>query len=161
MGNKTIDRVKNPRPPSPKIVRALGALFSGEARTQRDAARIAGTTEQNLCNALKRQSIKDYINNVVKERIKTTTLIAASNVMNALLETAESEYVRADIAKHVLNVSGLGPGQRAATTNVDSVSLTINLGNQRLELGKDQPIDITPEPITIEHANTHITKQDQ
>ena len=140
------------RPPSPKIIRALGALFSGEAKTQRDAAKIAGTTEQNLCNALKRPSVKDYINNIVKERIKTTTLIAASNVMDALLETAESEYVRADLAKHVMGISGVRPERDPTTTNVvGGVSLTIVMGDDKLRIGT-QPIDITP---TSDNSDTH------
>ena len=161
MVNKAVDRVANPRPPSSKIKRAIAALFAGEAKTQRDAAKVAGINESTLCVALKRQSTKDFILNTAKERLSTIATIAATRVTEALIEAAESEYVRADMTKFVLSANGLSADSRRATTNVDSVSLTINLGNQRLELGKDQPIDITPEPITIEHANTNITKQDQ
>ena len=71
--------------------------------------------------------------------------------METLVETAESDYVRADAAKYLLGISGVKPA-RDASINNSGVQLTIVMGDKRLELGKPEPIDITPlsdESLTI------------
>ena len=71
--------------------------------------------------------------------------------METLVETAESDYVRADAAKYLLGISGVKP-TRDASTSGSGVQLTIVMGDKRLELGKPEPIDITPlsdEPLAI------------
>ena len=145
MVNQAVERVKDPQAPSAKIKRAIAALFTGEARTQKDAAELVGMSPQHLSVALQRSTVRDHIASTVTHRLTTIGLMAASRVVEALVETAESEYVRADLAKWLLALNGVKPASDRATTNVGNVSLTINLGDQRLEVGKSQVIDVTPQ----------------
>ena len=141
----------NPKPPSAKVRRAIAALLAGEARTQREASQIAGIAENNFSKALKRSTVKEWIASTIHHRISTIGAIAASRVMETLVETAESDYVRADAAKYLLGISGVKP-TRDASTSGSGVQLTIVMGDKRLELGKPEPIDITPlsdEPLAI------------
>lgn len=128
-----------------KTRRAIGALLSGEAKNQRHAAEIAGMHDTHLSTALKKPSVREYIASTVRHRLTTVGIMAASRVAEALVETAESEYVRADMAKWLLGVSGVKPESERVTTNVGSVNLTILMGNDKLQV-TSQPIDITPSP---------------
>ena len=133
------------RPPTAKVRRAIAALLAGEAKTQRDAAKIAGIHETSFCTALKRQTTKDFILSAIKDRFSTIAAIASSRVALALIETADSEYDRADMTKFALGVAGVSPDHDRKTTNVGSVNLTILMGNDKLQV-TSQPIDITPSP---------------
>ena len=148
------------RPPSLKVRRAIAALLAGEAKTQREASEIAGIAETNFSKALKKASVKDWIASTIKHRISTVGAIAASRVMDALVETAESEYVRADAAKYLLGIAGVKPSNERSTSS-QGLQLTIVMGHDRLELGKPEPIDITPQSDDAGAVPLHITKQDQ
>ena len=149
------DHVIQHQPPSTKVKRAIAALFSGEAKTQKEAAEIAGMWAPHLSKALTRPTVREYITSNVTHRLSTIGLMAASRVVEALVETAESEYVRADLAKWLLALNGVKPASDRSTTNVGNVSLTINLGTNQLEVGKQQVIDITPSsapPVPLPEA---------
>lgn len=137
---------------SAKSRRVIGALVSGEARTQKEAAEIAGVDESHVSRLLKMDSVKEMIRDNVSQRLKTVGLTLAARVAEALVETAESEYVRADMAKHIMGIAGVKPEREAATTNVGSVHLTVLMGDDKLTLAASntpQTIDITPEPGTV------------
>lgn len=137
---------------SNKVRRAIGALLSGEAKTQKAAAEIAGITEPHMSRILKSDKIKKYLADEVKGRMTTIGLALASRVTEALVETAESEYVRADLAKHIMGIAGVKPERDVATTNVGSVHLTVLMGDDRVTLAATdtrQVIDITPQSETV------------
>ena len=139
------DPIIEHKPPGAKVKRAIAALFSGEAKTQKEAAAIAGMWAPHLSKALSRPTVREYIASTIHHKLSTTGAMLASRVVEALVETAESEYVRADLAKWLLALNGVKPSNDRATTNVGSVSLTINLGTEKLEVGKAQVIDVTPQ----------------
>ena len=137
-----------PRPPTKKIRDAIGALLSGAAINQRQASLQAGIHEVTLSQSLKRQGTKDYILSVVRDRLSTIGVLAASRVAEALVETAESDYVRADIAKFILGVAGVKPERDVHSALSGPVHLTVIMGHDQVTLGQaEQPqvIDITPQ----------------
>ena len=151
----------NHKPPSAKVKRAIGALFSGEAKNQREAAEIAGMWAPHLSKALSRPTVREYIASTIHHRLTSTGAMLASRVVEALVETAESEYVRADLAKWLLALNGVKPASDRVSRPSEAISLTINLGAERIEVGKSQPIDITPQPTEVVASVPAVIEQDQ
>lgn len=146
---------------SNKVRRAIGALLSGEAKTQKDAASIAGISEAHMSRLLKADKVKRFLTDEVKGRMTTIGLALASRVTETLIETAESEYVRADLAKHVMGIAGVKPERDDKTTNVGSVHLTVLMGDDRVTLAAAdtrQVIDIKPQsetqPVAVLNSST-------
>ena len=95
---------------SPRMKEAIRLLQSGEARTVTEAADKAGMNREHVHRQLKRPHVEEYIHSLVKHRNKTVSLLKASNMVDVLLDSAESEAVRADMVKHVRASNGIGSG---------------------------------------------------
>lgn len=99
--------------PSAGVRRAIAAMISGEATTQRQAAEIAGIHENTFSAALRKPHVKAHLENEVRHRLGSVGLVAALNSIEHLARSAESEYVRADVGKHVLAINGIKPRPEA------------------------------------------------
>jgi len=121
----TQDQTKKLRPVSKKTRTAIEALLTGRARTQGEAAEIAGMDRTSLVRALKKPNATATINDMIRERVGTYGFLMASATAERLMQHAESEYVQADIAKTILAVNGVKPTQDRAQSAGQGISLTI------------------------------------
>lgn len=126
------------RPVSKKTRTAIEALLTGQAKTQMGAAQIAGMDNTALCRALQRPNAKALIEQMVRERLSSHGMLRASALLESLMDSATSEYVQADVAKHVLAVNGVRPTQDKPSGGNHGIMLRLVI---------NQPSDA----VTIEH----------
>ncbi len=125
------------REPSLKLRRAIGALLSGEAKTQKRACEIADIHPSAFSKRLKDPHVKTFLQSEVRQRLSTLGFIAAANVLETLMRSANSEYVRADAAKHVLAINGVKPSTDAPIGTGEGIKFTIVLNGKEYEMGRD------------------------
>lgn len=138
----------DPKPPSPKVRRAIEALLHGEAKTQREAAEIAGMNRQALCTALKRPLTAQYVQQQIKQRISTVGALKAAGSLEHLSVNAESEAVRADVSKHLLAIGGVKPTADRRPGESSGIVVNINLSSLSGAEGVHMR-DVTPQVIEI------------
>lgn len=117
---------------SPKIRQCIGMLVSGEARTQKEAATIAGIDHVNLCKQLKRDHINDYYQREIKRKLLGSgTINLAALRMISLIDDPASAKVMYDASDRLLTAAGVLPsakGHQSTTVNVGvSVGYVIDL----------------------------------
>lgn len=124
---------RDPKPPSGVLLAALEALLSGEARTQKEAAEIGGISPQNLSLALKKKHVKEFILERCNNQLKTIGVLNATANIQRLANSAESEYVQADVNKFILGnagVRGTADGLRNGGGGGAAIQLNIVLSGQ-------------------------------
>jgi len=136
---------KKLRPVSTKTRTAIDALLTGRAKTQGEAAEIAGMDRTALVRALKKPNATSAINDMIRERVGTYGFLMASATAERLMQHAVSEYVQADIAKTILAVNGVRPALERSQNAGQGISLTIVMRRPSDALGTDtRMIDVTP-----------------
>ena len=128
------------RPVSKKTRTAIEALLTGQAKTQMGAAQIAGMDNTALCRAIQRPNAKALIEQLVRERLSSHGLLKASALVETLMDSANSEYVQADVAKHVLAINGVRPSQDRQSGGNAGITLRLIVAPQ------SQPVVIEHDP---------------
>jgi len=135
----------DPKPPSAKVKRAIDAMLNGHAKSQRQAAAMVGLTPQALNRALQKPHIQEFIRKHVDQRIRTVGFLKAANTLEHLAANAQSEYVKADVSKHMLAIAGVKPTAERGTGGGGGLVVQINLPGQ---IGAQ-----SVQPVTIEHES--------
>ena len=104
---------------SHRIRRAVDALVTGEAKTQKHAAELAGLNAEHLCRELKKPQIETFYARRSQQIIRSAQMRAVANVVK--LMDAKSEHVAADVNFRVLAINGIRPPD-------DSRQVSVNVG---------------------------------
>jgi hypothetical protein len=135
---------KKERPLPKLITRAIEGLCTGEYRNITAAAEALGYTRSHLSKALRMPRAQVLIEQRTREVLSASRMPAAA-VLLRLMEFAQSERVKADIAIHLLAVNNHKPPSNGAPV----VNLGLSVGYV-IDLSGDPPrdaqptIDITP-----------------
>lgn len=130
----------NPKPPSPKVLKAAGHILSGDAKTITEAAELVGITRETLSRNLKRPEVTNAIRQMVSNRMSTIGVLKAMTTLEALMDKSGSDYVKLDASKYALGSAGVKPTSEPSRGNTGLV-VQINL-----------PAGIeAPRGVTIEH----------
>lgn len=120
--------------------RFIDALFASPATPIPELAEQTGIPQRTCYAHLKHPLVQAEIEHRIRKSLSTTAFIKAADRLNSLIG-AESEYVAADVSKHILAVMGVRPSSDAAPTGQGAgIKLVINLPGAP----QQQPIDITP-----------------
>lgn len=123
------EKNKNARRVTGKLRECLVALAAGRATNATAAAElIGGITDRALQKALHKPHVQAELHALIKQDLRTTGVLRARDAYTHLLEKAESEYVRADLAKDALAQAGVrdrvdGSARQPAA---GSISIVIN-----------------------------------
>lgn len=136
---------KKMRPVSRKTRAAIEALLTGQAKTRQGAAQIAGMNADALSRAINRPNARALIEQITREDLGGYGMLKATATLRSLMDDAQSEYVKADVAKHVLAIGGVKPSQDRQGSASGGISLTIVMRQPSDGQGTDtRTIDITP-----------------
>lgn len=129
---------------SPRVRRAIEALVTGECKTQKDAAALAGMSAEWLCTQLKKPEAEVFYEERSRQTIARAKM-RASRRLEELLD-ASSEHVSLDASKHVLAIGGIKPIEQGTNINITNniaPGYVIDMRDPRDE----NIVDITPRPI--------------
>lgn len=106
--------------PIPRRVRhACDLLLSGEVGTIKAAAERVNLSREHLSRMLSRDHVRAYIARKTRENIAGLQMRAAA-VLGSLLDRADSEHVKKDVALKVLALNGILPdGEGGVQVNVN------------------------------------------
>jgi predicted DNA-binding protein (UPF0251 family) len=123
-------RVKRPRI-SPKILKAIRLLVSGECKTQKAAAARVGVSDTYLSTQLNKPAIGVFVAQEARKTISQGVMRASSRLIDLI--DAGSEHVSLDATKHVLAIEGIKPtGDAQVAVNVNlSAGFVINFADPR------------------------------
>jgi predicted membrane chloride channel (bestrophin family) len=133
---------KKERPIPRGITQAVDGLCNGEYKSITAAAKALEYTREHLSKALRTPRVQVLIETRTREILSASRMPAAA-VLLRLLEFAQSERVKADIAIHLLGINNHRvPANSAPIVNVGlSVGYVIDLSGSR----DDSPmITVTP-----------------
>ena len=91
---------------SPRVRQAIESILNGTARSQRQAARECGLSEEHLCRALKKPQVRAFYERRTRETL-ASAIPKAAGVLVHLMENGQSEHVRKDVATHILSLAGI------------------------------------------------------
>jgi hypothetical protein len=91
--------------PSKRIRHCIDLMVSGEAKSQKRAAELAGISRERLNRALKEVTVQGYLELAVKRQLASSQAPAAATLLRLLTE-ARSEHVMKDCATTLLGYSG-------------------------------------------------------
>jgi hypothetical protein len=137
---------------SPAMRRAIDALVTGQCKTQKDAAALAGLAPEHLCRMLQKPQVQVFYAQRTRETIGRAQMRAAARLVE--LVDDDSGHVSLDASKHVLGIAGIKPPEDGRGVNVQvgvSVGYVIKL--RHVDDGAVAPS--APE------FRTEITQQDQ
>lgn len=126
------------RPVSKKTRTAIEALLTGQAKTRTGAAEIAGMNADALSRAIHRPNARALIEQMTRDDLGGYGMLRATATLKSLMDSAESEYVKADVAKHVLAIGGVRPSQDRQVGGNQGITLRLVI---------NQPTDA----VTIDH----------
>ena len=90
---------------SPRVRQAIESILNGTARSQRQAARECGLSEEHLCRALKKPQVRAFYER--RTQTLASAIPKAAGVLVHLMENGQSEHVRKDVATHILSSAGI------------------------------------------------------
>jgi hypothetical protein len=134
---------KKERPLPRRISQAVEGLCTGQYRTITAAAEALGLTREHLSKSLRTPRAQVFIEQRTREILSASRMPAAATLLR-LMEFAQSERVKTDIAIHLLAVNNHKPPSNGAPiVNVGlSVGYVIDLSGTP---SRDPPtIDIRP-----------------
>lgn len=129
------------------------AALNGQRMTITDAAKTVGMSKEGLSKALKRPEISALAQAQVRRLLGGAGLIKAGMKLVELVD-AESEYVAADVSKHLLAIGGIRP-QELGAGQAGNLGITLNIGLTHVQSGAisvqpraqiAQPIEAQPIP---------------
>lgn len=144
----------NPKPPSPRVMRAVNLLLSGETNTIKATAEAVGMNPDALSRAFRKPHVGRAINEAVRARLSTVGMVRAAGVLESLLTGAKSEYVRLDSAKHILAVNGVKPSAERSGQGSQGLIVQINLPAS-LEAPRGPVIEHESPPAAQVEADSH------
>ena len=115
-----------PRRPSKKLIAAIDALADGRAKTQTEAAAIAGIARETLNRAMQRPDVQEEIRARVEKQLKGKTLVRAAGKLDRLID-AQSENVSFLAVELSLELNGFGAKHGPAINNTVNIGWTIDL----------------------------------
>lgn len=120
------ERGRKPRIPK-RIAQAIDLILTGRVRTQREAARQVGLSEEHLCRALKKDRVRAYLDQKTRETLSAAIPKAAATLLRLL--DGSSEHVQRDVALELLALAGIAvPKDPAALVQINnSVGYVIDL----------------------------------
>lgn len=127
---------------SPKLLKAINLLETGECTTQKAAAARAGISGQHLSTMLNRPDVRAFLSDRARQTVAGASL-RASHRLRELVD-ASSEHVSLDAAKHVLAIEGIKPAEAVGPT----VNIAITPG---------YVVDLSPGSPVIEGEATRDT----
>ena len=135
---------KKERPLPKQIARAIEGLCTGEYRSITAAAEALGYTRSHLSKALRMPRAQALIETRTREILSASRMPAAATLLR-LMEFAQSERIKTDIAIHLLAVNNHKPP--AAGTPVVNIGLSVGYivdwsGDDRR--GDPLTVDVTP-----------------
>ena len=131
----------------PRIRRAIDALVFGEAKTQKDAAALAGMNADHLCRQLKNPQIEAFYEQRVRQSISRMRMRAGARI-GELLDAA-SEHVSLDAAKHVLAIGGIEPAR--------SGGISVNINNN---IAAGYVVDLGASASMVDASQMHPSERD-
>lgn len=90
----------------PKTKAAIGYILSGQARTQREAARLAGMRESHLSRALHKPHVQAYAVEAARFHLRGFPAVAAAARLASLVD-AKSEEVAHKVASRLTEAAGI------------------------------------------------------
>jgi HEAT repeat protein len=145
----TVPQPKMRKPP-PRVRAAIDALVTGQCRTKKAAAKLAGISREYFSRSFQNPAVVQYAMEASR-RAASMGVMRAVAVLDELLDS-RSERVRLETAKHLAGIGGIKP---AADTNV-SVNVGVAVAGYCIDLSEPgQPhkilggavVDATAEPI--------------
>ena len=118
---------------TPAVDLLINALVNGTVCGIDDAVKVSGLGVRGVYKALERPHVRDEIKRRSLQRMSAFALPRAISVMESLLK-ADSEYVRADMGKHIASIHGVAPAQDKARVTTNAVTLNITIGKQPITL---------------------------
>jgi hypothetical protein len=133
---------------SAALRRAIDALVTGECKTQKEAAQLAGLAPEHLCRMLSKPHVEVFYDQRTRQTIGRARMRAAARTI-ALID-AGSEHVSLDAASRVLAISNIRPPDAAQA----NVNVNVSVG---------YVIDLTPgaPPSSAPDIRTQIIEHDQ
>ena len=126
---------------TPLVVELLDLLASGQARTQKEAAKLVGCSPEYVSRQLAKDHVKDYLRRKEEDKTRgTITGLRAANVFAGLLD-AESDKVRLEVADRILTARGTLPSAKGSQTT--NVNVGVSVGYV-IDLTEPKVIDVTP-----------------
>jgi hypothetical protein len=104
---------KKERPLPRKISQAVEMLVSGEKKTITSTALALGLTREHLSKSLRTPRAQAFIEQRTREVLSASRMPAAATLLR-LLEFAQSERIKTDIAIHLLAVNNHKPPSNGA-----------------------------------------------
>ncbi|MGM4885327.1 hypothetical protein AB8A20_08115 [Tardiphaga sp. 604_B6_N1_1] len=108
------------RPIGKRLKQAVDLLLDGSCKSQRAVCERLNLSPSYLSRSLKSDRIRAFLARRTAETIAAGVLPATATVLR-LVESAKSEHVQLDAAKHLMALSGYSPAR-------DGASVTINAG---------------------------------
>lgn len=119
----------------------IEAIVTAKAPDYKSLSKLTGLSYAGVRKALAQDHIQTEIERQLRERLRVVTLPKAVAAADRLL-SAESEYVQADVAKHVMAIHGVKPV--GESSNRTSAGIQINI------IAPSREADSAPQPITID-----------
>ena len=129
---------KKERPLPAGITRAIEGLCNGEYRNITLAAEAQGYTRSHLSKALRLPRAQAFVEQRTRELLSASRMPAAATLLR-LLEFAQSERVKTDIAIHLLAVNNHKPP--ASGSPVVNIGLSVGYV---IDLSGDPPRNAKP-----------------
>ena len=122
-----------------RISHAIETLISGECKTIKAAAEKQKLSREHLSRMLSKDHIRAFYERRTRENIGASQMVASA-VLTDLMENAESEHVRKDVAIHALSVAGIKPADQGITGALTQINVgyVINLAPRGSEQGEAQ-----------------------
>lgn len=122
---------------SPRVDRLITLIVDSETPTRIALAAASGLSEGGVYKALSKPHIQAEIKRRSLEQLSSYALPRAIKVMERLLG-ADSEYVQADVAKHISAIYGVAPQQDKTRVTTNAVTLNITIGKQPVTIDGNQ-----------------------
>jgi hypothetical protein len=115
---KTEPKPRRERPITKKLVQVIDALLDGSCKSQKIACERFKLSPSYLSRSLKKDKIRVYLARRTSETIAASQLPATATVLR-LLESAKSEHVMFDAAKHMMALNGYHANPTAPGVNIN------------------------------------------
>ena len=131
------------RPIGRKLKQAIDLLLDGTCKNQKAACDRLKLSPSYLSRSLKSERIRVYVARRTRETIAASQLPATATVLR-LLESARSEHVQFDAAKHMMALNGYhaSPQAPGVTINTGNVGYVIRLATSGAEVFEGEISDV-------------------
>lgn len=149
-------KAAKPRRLSKKLVAAIDALADGRAKTQTEAAALAGIARETLNRAMQRPDVQEEIRARVEKQLKGKTLVRAAGKLDRLID-ATSENVAFRATELALELNGFGAKHGPVVSNTVNVGYVIDLRRDHTKPGQVIGEAGTPGAMIIDAEAVEVT----